>query len=270
MTQDQQHVPPPIVLTVAGFDPSSGAGITADLKTIAAHRCFGVSCVTALTVQSTQGVFRVEPVSPDLVSETLFELASDMEFAAIRVGMLGSAAVAERLASFLSGRRAKNVVLDPVLRSSSGADLLDQSAVEFLCKWLLPLATVVTPNMDEAEVLTGLPVRSLSEMKAAAEHLQRMGAHNVVITGGHLPENTDLLRLNTGEEHQFTSPMISSNSTHGTGCAFATALACNLGLGKEMKEAVGDAKEFVARAIAAAYPLGQGKGPLNHLYRFDS
>src|ERR1700704_3398427 len=128
---------PPIVLTIAGFDPSSGAGITADLKTIAAHGCYGVTCITALTVQSTQGVFRVEPVSANLVVQTLSELAGDMEFAAIKVGMLGSAAVAEAVASFLSRRRAKNVVLDPVIRSSSGADLLDQQGLEFMRKWLL-------------------------------------------------------------------------------------------------------------------------------------
>jgi hydroxymethylpyrimidine/phosphomethylpyrimidine kinase len=267
MTAPSQAASPPIVLTIAGFDPSSGAGITADLKTIAAHGCYGVACITALTVQSTQGVFRVEPVSPDLVVQTLAELAGDMDFAAIRIGMLGSAPVAEAVASFLSGRRAKNVVLDPVIRSSSGTDLLDPPGVEFMRKWLLPLATVVTPNIDEAESLTGMSVRSLGEMKAAAEHLQRMGARAVVITGGHLPENTDLLRLNSGGEHEFTSPRIDSTSTHGTGCAFATALACNLALGKEIKEAVGNAKEYVAKAIAAAYPVGQGNGPVNHLFR---
>jgi len=266
MPESQKAGTPPIVLTIAGFDPSSGAGITADLKTIAAHGCYGVACITALTVQSTQGVFRVEPVSPDLVVQTLSELAADVDIAAIRIGMLGSAGVAEAVASFLSSRRAKNVVLDPVIRSSSGADLLDPEGVGFMRKWLLPLAAVVTPNMDEAESLTGMSVRSLEEMKAAAEHLQRMGARAVVITGGHLPENTDLLRLNAGEELEFTSPRIDSTSTHGTGCAFATSLACNLALGKEMKEAVGKAKEYVGKAIAAAYPVGQGKGPVNHFF----
>jgi hydroxymethylpyrimidine/phosphomethylpyrimidine kinase len=266
MADPQQAGTPPIVLTIAGFDPSSGAGITADVKTIAAHGCYGVACITALTVQSTQGVFRVEPVSPDLVVQTLSELAGDVEFAAIRIGMLGSAGVAEAVASFLSGRRAKNVVLDPVIRSSSGADLLDPQGVEFMRKWLLPLATVVTPNIDEAESLSGMSVRSLGEMKAAAEHLQRLGARSIVITGGHLPENTDLLRLNSGEEHEFASPRLESNSTHGTGCAFATSLACNLALGKDVKEAVGNAKEFVSKAIAAAYPVGQGRGPVNHLF----
>jgi hydroxymethylpyrimidine kinase/phosphomethylpyrimidine kinase len=139
--------------------------------------------------------------------------------------------------------------------------------VEFLKKWLLPLATVVTPNIAEAEVLAGMPVRSVDEMKAAAEQLQRMGAKNVVITGGHLPENTDLLRMTSGEEYEFSAPRVDSTSTHGTGCAFATAVACNLALGKGMKQAVREAKDFVRQAILAAYPVGKGNGPLNHLFR---
>ncbi|MCU1285572.1 MAG: Phosphomethylpyrimidine kinase [Acidobacteriales bacterium] len=252
----------PIVLSIAGFDPSSGAGVTADIKTIAAHGCYGVTCITALTVQSTQGVFRVEPVSAELVVQTLSELSGDMEFAAIKIGMLGSAAVAEAVASFLSGRRAKNVVLDPVIRSSSGADLLDKAGVEFMRKWLLPLAAVLTPNLDEAESLTGLQVRSVEEMKAAAEHLQRMGARAVVITGGHSPENIDFLRTNSGEEHEYASARIESESTHGTGCAFATSLACNLALGKDLRESVGAAKEFVRQAILRAPSVGQGNGPV--------
>jgi hydroxymethylpyrimidine/phosphomethylpyrimidine kinase len=267
MSSPEQPKTPPVVLTIAGFDPSSGAGITADLKTIAAHGYFGVACITALTVQSTQGVFRVQPVTPDLVTQTLAALSEDMEFAAIKIGMLGSADVAGAVASFLSGRRVKNVVLDPVIRSSSGAELLDQPGV--LKKWLLPLATVVTPNIAEAEVLAGMPVRSVDEMKAAAEQLQRLGAQNVVITGGHLPANTDLLRMTSGEEHEFSAPRIDSTSTHGTGCTFATAVACNLALGKGMKQSVSEAKEFVRRAILAAYPVGKGNGPVNQLYRLS-
>jgi hydroxymethylpyrimidine kinase/phosphomethylpyrimidine kinase len=201
------------------------------------------------------------------VTQTLSELAGDMEIAAVRVGMLGSGDVAGAVASFLSGRRIKNVVLDPVIRSSSGAELLDRPGVDFLKKWLLPLATVLTPNIAEAELLTGMPVRSLDHMRAAAKELQRMGAKNIVITGGHLPENTDLLRRASAEEHEISAPRVDSSSTHGTGCAFATSVACNLALGKEMKRAVSEAKEFVRQAIMAAYPVGKGNGPLNHLFK---
>src|SRR5712671_4358017 len=163
---------PLVVLTIAGFDPSSGAGVTADIKTIAAHGCYGVACITALTVQSTAGVRRVEPVDPGIVRETLEELASDIELSAVRIGMLGSGKVAKVVADFLDSRSGKsrlpNVVLDPILRSSSGAELLDGAGVRLLVEQLLPLADVVTPNVDEAAAMTGLRVTDLEEMKAAA------------------------------------------------------------------------------------------------------
>src|SRR5581483_3332024 len=146
---------PPVVLTIAGFDPSSGAGVTADIKTIAAHTCYGGSCITALTVQSTASGTRVEAVSAHLVSATLDELASDLDIAAVHIGMLGSAQVARAVADFLSSARLQNIVLDPILKSSSGADLIDRAGVKVLTERLLPLATVVTPNMAEAAVLTG-------------------------------------------------------------------------------------------------------------------
>ncbi len=146
---------PPIVLTIAGFDPSSGAGVTADIKTIAAHGCYGVACITALTVQSTAGVRRVEPLSPDLVVETLAELSADVEIAAVHVGMLGSGKVARAVADFLATERLPNIVLDPILKSSSGAELVDTAGARLMLEKFLPLATVVTPNLDEASALTG-------------------------------------------------------------------------------------------------------------------
>jgi hydroxymethylpyrimidine/phosphomethylpyrimidine kinase len=177
---------PPVVLTIAGFDPSSGAGVTADVKTIAAHGCYGVACITALTVQSTSGVVRVEPVSSDIIAETLSVLAADLEVAAIKIGMLGSAKVVRAVAEFLSDSEMPNVVLDPILRSSSGAQLLDAAGAKLMRDRLVPLATVVTPNVDEAAALTGLPVGDAEEMNAAADKLHAMGAQNVVVTGGHL------------------------------------------------------------------------------------
>jgi hydroxymethylpyrimidine/phosphomethylpyrimidine kinase len=277
---------PPVVLTIAGFDPSSGAGVTADVKTIAAHACYGIACITAMTVQSTAGVKRVEPADPELVTETLQELASDVEIAAVHIGMLGSAKVAKAVADFLSGRSGKasngsggsgssrarlpNIVLDPILKSSSGADLLDAAGIRVLMERLIPLADVVTPNTAEATAITGVEIKDIEGMKAAAEKLHEMGASAVVVTGGDLEKATDLLSFTTkrGREHEiFKSERQRSSSTHGTGCAFATAMACHLALDRGLAEATLLAKTYVTAAISYAHPLGKGTGPVHHLYR---
>ena len=287
---------PPIVLTIAGFDPSSGAGITADIKTIAAHSCYGVACITAMTVQSTSGVKRVEAVDPGLVSDTLEELAADLDIAAVHIGMLGSAKVVKAVADFLSNSSKSrpgspsgkaslpNIVLDPILKSSSGTALLDPAGIRMLIERLLPLADVVTPNVDEAEALTGIKVRDLEDMKAAAAKLHTMGAKAMVITGGHLDKAIDLLSFTTTrsgaadassgvetprlpEQEVFKAERQRSNSTHGTGCAFATAVACHLALDRGLAEAALLAKTYVTAAIANGHPLGRGTDPVNHLYR---
>jgi len=262
----------PVVLSIAGFDPSSGAGVTADIKTIAAHGCYGVACVTALTVQSTAGVRRVRAVSPKLVAETLEELDSDIAISAVHVGMLGSGRVVQVVGDFLEKSQLPNVVLDPILKSSSGAGLLDSSGSRLLIRRLLPLCTVVTPNVDEAAALTGLAVTGLEQMRAAAAKLHAMGAANVVITGGHLEKAIDLLSFTSRrgiEQEVFKSDRLQSNSTHGTGCAFATAMSCHLARGRGLPEAVLLAKAYVAAALANAHPLGQGVGPVHHLYRME-
>jgi hydroxymethylpyrimidine/phosphomethylpyrimidine kinase len=261
---------PPVVLTIAGFDPSSGAGITADIKTIAAHECYGVSCITALTIQSTRGVRRVEALDPALIAETLQELVLDLPIGAVHVGMLGNAQVVEAVADFLSQACLPHVVLDPILKSSSGADLLDRAGTQLLIERLLPLAELVTPNLDEASALTGIAVTNLHQMREAAACLHGLGATNVVVTGGHLEKAIDLLSFRTDrgtETEVFKAERQRSNSTHGTGCAFATALACHLAHGRGLPEAVLLSKAYVSAAIANAHPLGQGVGPLHHLYR---
>jgi hydroxymethylpyrimidine/phosphomethylpyrimidine kinase len=267
---------PPVVLTIAGFDPSSGAGVTADIKTIAAHGCYGVACITALTVQSTAGVRRVEALDPGLVIETLEELAADIPMAAVHIGMLGAGKVVKAVAEFLGRRSGRNklpnVVLDPILKSSSGTDLLDPAGTRVLIERLIPLADVITPNVDEAALLTGLTVTDLDEMRAAAAKLHQMGSAAVVITGGHLEKATDLLSFTTKrgvEEEVFKAERQRSNSTHGTGCAFATAMSCHLALDRGVAEAALLAKTFVTAAIAAGHPLGRGAGPVHHLYRMN-
>jgi len=263
---------PPVVLTIAGFDPSSGAGVTADIKTIAAHGCYGVACITALTVQSTSGVRRVEPVSPDLLSETLEELVSDVDIAAVHIGMLGAAKVVRAVADFLTKAKLPNVVLDPILKATSGTDLLDATGARLLMERLLPVATVVTPNVDEASALTGLAVTDPEQMRAAAAKLHAMGAAAVVITGGHLEKAIDLLSFTSKggiEQEIFKSDRQRSTSTHGTGWAFATAMASDLALDRGLPDAVLLAKAYVSAAIANAHPMGRGTGPVHHLYRMN-
>ncbi len=271
---------PPIVLTIAGFDPSSGAGVTADIKTIAAHSCYGVACITAMTVQSTSGVRRVEPLDPALVADTLQELAADVNIAAVHVGMLGSAKVVKAVAEFLSSpgpgkagkARLPNIVLDPILKSSSGADLLDAAGARLLIERLIPLADVITPNIDEAAAITGIKVKDLDDMKAATAKLHDMGSSAIVITGGHLEKAIDLLSFTTKrgiEQEIFKADRLLSNSTHGTGCAFATAMACHLALDRGLAEAALLAKTYVAAAISYGHPLGRGTGPVHHLYRMS-
>jgi hydroxymethylpyrimidine/phosphomethylpyrimidine kinase len=262
-------------LSIAGYDPISGAGITADIKTAAAQNCYAVTCITALTVQSTQGVFGVQPVNPELVARTLAALAEDLEIAAVRVGMLGSGEVAAAVADFMEERRLPNLVLDPVLRSSSGAVLLDEPGQEVLIRRLLPLADVITPNVDEAAVLAGAePVATaapweevLPRLRTMAGRLRELGSRAVVITGGHLLQANDYLlygSAGSAKEEVFPGLHLESRSTHGTGCAFATALACQLARGSSLPEAVRAAKEYVRTAIASSYPLGRGSGPINH------
>ncbi len=274
---------PPVILTIAGFDPSSGAGVTADIKTIAAHGCYGVACITALTVQSTSGVKRVDAVDAALVTDTLEELAGDLEIAAVHVGMLGSGKVAKAVADFLSSTsgnrsprpgkgRFANVVLDPVFKSSSGADLLDNAGVKVLIERLIPLSDVVTPNVDEATAITGIKIRALEDMRAAAAKLHEIGASAVVVTGGHLEKAIDLLSFATKrgiEQEIFKAERQRSNSTHGTGCAFATAMACHLALDRGLAEAALLAKTYVTAAISNGQSVGKGTGPVNHLYRMN-
>jgi hydroxymethylpyrimidine/phosphomethylpyrimidine kinase len=223
-------------------------------------------------------VRRVEGVDPKIIAETLQELVSDLAVEAIHIGMLGNEQVVAAVADFLGDfagafpeyARLPHVVLDPILKSSSGADLLDAAGTKLLRERLLPLAEVITPNLDEAGVLTGMVVTNLDQMHEAAARLHSLGAANVVVTGGHLEKAIDLLSFKTArgtEQEIFKADRQRSNSTHGTGCAFATALACHLAQGRGLPEAVLLSKVYVSAAIANAHPLGKGVGPLHHLYR---
>ena len=247
----------PVILSIAGYDPSSGAGVTADVKTASAHGCFAVTCITALTVQNTVGVQGVEPVSADLVRQTLKGLHADFELAAVRIGMLGSGDVAGVVADFLKSAKLKHVVFDPVLKSSSGADLIDAPGLKILREKLVGLSDVVTPNIAEAIALT-----DFVDPKSAATKLVEMGAKAVIITGGDTTDSVDLL-YERKEFEEFRAPKIDSRATHGTGCAFATSMACLLAKGKSVREALIEAKVYVRQAIENAPGLGRGIGPLH-------
>lgn len=258
----------PVVLTIAGFDPSSGAGLTADLKTFAAHNCYGVAAVTSITVQNTEGVRSRQDVSSTLLSEQIAALAEDIPLAGAKIGMLGSAANVKAVAAALEHHPMPFVVLDPVLQSSGGAELLDRAGIEALRDRLLPKATVITPNLDEAARLLGQTVQTLEETKAAAEALHRMCGARVVITGGHLEKPQDVFY--DGSQHTiFAGDRVRSQNTHGSGCAFSSAIAAHLALGKSLPDSIVLAKAYVTKAIERGCALGRGRGSLNHLYRLQ-
>ncbi len=264
---------PPAVLSIAGYDPSAGAGVLADMKTFAALGVYGVACVTALTVQSSQGVRRVQALSPDIVIETLDCLAEDVSLSSIKVGMLGGHRVAAAVACWLQSRPAIPVVLDPVVKSSSGKDLLDAKGRDALIGEWLARANWITPNLPELAALAGVPVPSTSaETEDAARRLQQMAAQRgnpglkIVATGGHAQKPDDLLLTAAGCQW-YPGEHIETNSTHGTGCAFSSALAARLAFGDNDSAAVQSAKEYVTGALRYAYSIGQGNGPLNHFWR---
>jgi hydroxymethylpyrimidine/phosphomethylpyrimidine kinase len=260
--------PATVILTIAGFDPSGGAGIVADLKTFAANNCYGVAAITALTVQNTQGVSDVRPVEAALVKASIQAVMADGRIKALKIGMLANRANAEVVREVLDANLSLPSVLDPVARSSSGKELIDAAGLEYLRKELLSRVTVITPNMDEAAALTGMKVENLEGMKAAAQKLVEMGARAVVVTGGHLDKAIDVF-CDSSSCQTFVGDRIKPDTTHGTGCTFSSAIAANLALGRQLTDAIVMAKAYVTEAIRKVYSVGPGRIPLNHLYRMQ-
>jgi hydroxymethylpyrimidine/phosphomethylpyrimidine kinase len=259
---------PPILLTIAGFDPSCGAGVAADLKTFAAHNCYGVAAVTALTVQSTQGVRAVHATASATLRAQLDAITEDVTLAGVKIGMLANRANASTVADFLDIHKFTHVVLDPVSRPTAGsAELLDAAGLKLVRDELLKRASVITPNMPEAEFLTGMEVKDLQGMKVAGKKLLEMGARAVIVTGGHLERPIDVLCEGT-EVEVFGGDHIKSPNTHGSGCTFSSAIAAQLACGQQLREAVILAKAYVTKAIEKSYQIGKGAGPLNQLFRF--
>ncbi len=258
----------PVILTIAGFDPSGGAGIAADLKTFAAHNCYGVAAITALTVQNTQTVRSVHPVESNVLKESVECVLEDKQIRAVKIGMLGNRANVQVVCDLLDQNPSLPAVLDPVVRSSSGLELLDAAGVEFMRAHLLSRVAVVTPNLGEAAILTGTKIENVEGMKAAAHQLIEAGARAVVVTGGHLDKAVDVF-FDGKDLETFVGDRIKPDNTHGTGCTFSSAVAANLALGRQLRDAVMLSKAYVAEAIRKAYATGPGRLPLNHLYRMQ-
>jgi hydroxymethylpyrimidine kinase/phosphomethylpyrimidine kinase len=256
------------LLTIAGFDPTAGAGITADLKTFAAHNCYGIAAVTALTVQTSEGVLAIHPTPAPVLEAQLEALAGDVTIAAIKIGMLANRDNARVVAEFLGRKQFPHVVLDPIIVSTTGFELLDAKGVEFLKTDLIRHATVITPNVPEAQTLSGIEVKNVDGAKEAARKLFEMGAKAVVIKGGHLEKPVDLV-FNGTEFLTFGSDRVRSENTHGTGCTFASAVAAALAEGKQLPDAVVLAKAYVTKAIEKGFGIGKGRGTLNHFFRMQ-
>jgi hydroxymethylpyrimidine/phosphomethylpyrimidine kinase len=257
-------------LTIAGSDSGGGAGIQADLKTFAAHGVYGTSAITALTAQNTLGVTGVHVVPPEFVVAQIDAVADDIPIAAAKTGMLATAAVARAVADVLARRRLAWLVVDPVMVAKSGDRLLDQNAVREMTGAMIPLASVVTPNRIEAEVLTGRAVVSGNDAREAAKALVDLGARAAIVKGGHFQDADVVDLLYDGRDfHEFRHPRQQTRHTHGTGCTFAAALTANLALGNPLPNAVALTVDFVAGAIAHGLAIGRGHGPLDHFWRLQ-
>jgi hydroxymethylpyrimidine kinase/phosphomethylpyrimidine kinase len=256
----------PVVLTIAGHDPSGGAGIVADIKTISAFGCYAAVAITSLTFQNTTGVFGSVDQNAETVGKQIEAVLDDLPVAAIKTGMLPSSEVIEEVARLVAERALPAPVVDPVVRSTSDFDLIDENALQALIKTLFPLAQLITPNIPEAERISGITIEGESGIFEAARKIQQLGARNVLIKGGHGEHEfaTDIL-FEGGEATYFRGPWIDTGATHGTGCTLSAAIAANLALGRGLKESVAIAKKFVTEAIRTSPQLGSGSSPINQL-----
>ena len=254
-------------MTIAGSDSGGGAGVQADLKTFAALGVYGTSVLTAVTAQNTLGVTAVHQVPAQTIAAQIDAVLTDIGAGAVKTGMLASSSIIECVVSQLGRHSVPWLVVDPVMVAKSGDPLLEKTAIETLRSRLVPAASVITPNIPEAEALTGVNITSDSEARAAAEKLVGMGAKSVVIKGGHRKGPAVDLFYDGSQFREFTAERIATSNTHGTGCTFASAIAAGLAKGLTLFDAVAMAKDYVTEAIRRSFPIGQGHGPLNHFYK---
>lgn len=256
------------VLSIAGSDSSGGAGIQADIKTIAAHHLFAETAITALTAQNTMGVSGISAVDPAFVEQQIDAVFEDIRPAAVKIGMVSSPEIVRAIANGLKRHQAENIVLDPVMVATSGSALIVNDAVQTLVDELFPLATVITPNIPEAESLTGLKIDSEESAEQAALALAKLTSGAVLVKGGHGAAYTadDLLCTSDGQMHWLRGQRVDNPNTHGTGCTLSSAIACNLAKGSDVVEAVREAKGYITNCLAAGLDLGKGSGPMDHLW----
>ena len=261
------------VLTIAGSDSGGGAGIQADLKTFSAIGCYGMSVITALTAQNTQGVNGIHAIPPEFAVQQIDAVLNDIGTDAVKIGMLYSAELIEAVAQALKKHAARKIVLDPVMVAQSGDKLLQDDAIEAIKTHLMPLADVVTPNIPEASVLCGRPLKQWSDIESAAKTLAQHGSRSILIKGGHGEEDNSIDLLFLTRENRFVrlaADRIKTNNNHGTGCTLSSAIASYMAKGMDIEEAVQKAKTFMNRAIAAGaqYQIGQGHGPVHHFFQW--
>lgn len=258
----------PVVLTIAGSDSSGGAGIQADLKTMSAIGVFGTSAITAITAQNTCEVRDIQGIEPDIVRQQIEAVLDDLPCTTVKLGMLYSRATIETIADCLQRYPLRNIVLDPVMVSTSGCRLIEEEAISAVKTLLLPQATVITPNIPEAEILSGLAIDSEKDMEKAANRLFQAGCRAVLVKGGHLKgaESCDILFMPNSVPVRYTSPRISTRNTHGTGCTFSSAIASYLALEHMLTDAVSLAKKYLTQALqtGADITIGSGHGSVNH------
>jgi hydroxymethylpyrimidine kinase/phosphomethylpyrimidine kinase len=265
---EQEAATPPVVLTIAGFDPSGGAGVAADIKTFTAFGCFATAAVTSLTFQNTTGVFGAAHQTVETVREQVLAVVADFRLASAKTGMLPTREIILEVARLFRETGLPAPVVDPVVRSTSGFDLIDDMALAALISELMPLARLLTPNIPEAERITGLHIETEAEMRLAAQRMREMGARAVLVKGGHLQSDALDLLDDGAQVTLFRAERIETTSTHGTGCTLSAAIAACLGREMSLKDSVGTAKRFVTEAIRRAPRLGQGFGPINHNITF--
>lgn len=255
------------VLTIAGSDCSGGAGIQADIKTITAHKMYAMSAITALTAQNTTGVYDVMEASPEFVGEQLDCIFKDIRPDAVKIGMVSNSKIIEVIVEKLKEYEATNIVVDPVMVSTSGSKLLSEEAMETLIDKLLPLGTVITPNIPEAEQLCDFKIKNQEDMVRAANCISKMLGGAILIKGGHLTETADDLLYVDNKEYWYKIKRVDNENTHGTGCTLSSAIACNLAAGYDLNDSIRNAKEYITGALKTNLNLGQGSGPLDHTYR---
>jgi hydroxymethylpyrimidine kinase/phosphomethylpyrimidine kinase len=254
-----------ICLTIAGLDPSGGAGIIADIKTFSAFGCFAAAAVSSITFQNTTGVFGAVHQTADTLRKQVDAVMDDLDVAAVKTGMLPTRGTIEATAAIAVERGVGILVVDPVVRSTSGYDLIDDEALRILIEKLFPLSLIVTPNKQEAERIAGMKIESQNDIETAARAMLSMGARNVLIKGGHFSKSAavDHLFLSDGSRESFSVDFIDTTATHGTGCTLAAAITANLALGRDLAPSIAAAKEFVTEAIRTAQPIGRGHSPIN-------